>query len=131
MLKKMSRVATDAAAPSGKHEGRVPLIVDSIVNFNVGGATLEKVSKVAADVAAPSGKYEGRVPLIVDSIANFHDNDTMDFDNDVKIQRQDAKWQKVAIETNGITVALPNTQRRVTAWAMRLAGTVRWTSTAT
>ena len=72
---------------------------------------LRKVSEVAADVAAPSGKYVGRVPLIVDSIANFHDNGTMDFDNNVKIQRQDAKGQKVAIDINSITVALPNTQK--------------------
>ena len=111
MLKKMSKVATDAAAPSGKHKGRVPLIMDSIVNFNDGGAMLKKMSKVAADVAAPSDKYEGRVPLIMDSTANFHDNGTTDFDSNVKIQCQDAKWQKVIIATNGITVVLFNTQK--------------------
>ena len=71
--------------------------------------TLKKMSKVAPYAAAPSGRYEGRVPLIVDSIANFHDNGTMDFDNNVKFQRQDAKWQRVAIVINGITVEFPNT----------------------
>ena len=107
----MSRVATDAAAPSDKNEGSVPLIVNSIVNFNNDGAMLKKVSKVAADVVVHSGKYEGRVPLIMDSIANFYDNGKMDFDSNVKIQRQDVKWQKVAIAANDIIMGLFNTQK--------------------
>ena len=51
MLKKGPEVATDAAAPSGKRKGRVPLIMDSIVNFNDGGAMLKNCLLYTSDAA--------------------------------------------------------------------------------
>merc|ERR1711881_601637 len=71
---------------------------------------LKKVSEVAI-AAAPSGKYEGSVPLIVDITVNFNDDGTMDFDNNVKIQHQEIKCQKVAIAVSGNTVTFPNIQK--------------------
>merc|ERR1719238_630631 len=72
---------------------------------------LKKVSEVATVAAAPSGKYEGSVPLIVDITVNFNDDGTMDFDNNVKIEHQEIKCQKVGIAVSDNTVTFPNIQK--------------------
>merc|ERR1719158_1923810 len=72
---------------------------------------LTKQSELAV-AAAPSGKYEGSVPLIVDITVNFNADGTMDFDNNVKIQHQEIKCQKIKVTVTDSSVTFPNIQNK-------------------
>merc|ERR1711881_811066 len=70
-----------------------------------------KKASLLEDAAAPSGEYEGSVPFIVDIKCTFNGDNTMDFDNNVKIQHQEIKCPKVPITVNGNTITFPNIQK--------------------
>merc|ERR1711977_355435 len=70
-----------------------------------------KKASLLEDATAPSGTYEGSVPFIVDIKCTFNGDNTMDFDNNVKIQHHEIKCPKVSITVNGNTITFPNIQK--------------------
>merc|ERR1711966_536108 len=73
-----------------------------------GWPNLKLKQKAIEAVAAPSGHYEGGVPFILDMNLNFNADGTMDFDNNVKVAKQEINCAKVAIAVSDTAVTFPN-----------------------
>merc|ERR1711906_5894 len=82
---------------------------DGTLTFHSDGWPDLKLSKkTVAVIAAPTGHYEGGVPFILDMNLNFNGDGTMDFDNNVKVAKQEIKCAKVAIAVSATAVTFPN-----------------------
>merc|ERR1719253_342004 len=82
---------------------------DGTLTFHSDGWPDLKLSKKAlAAFSAPAGHYEGGVPFILDMNLNFNSDGTMDFDNNVKVAKQEIKCASVATTVTATAVTFPN-----------------------
>jgi len=82
---------------------------DGTLTFHSDGWPDLKLSQKTVEmIAAPAGHYEGGVPFILDMNLNFNSDGTMDFDNNVKVAKQEIKCAKVAIAVSDAAVTFPN-----------------------
>merc|ERR1719355_160085 len=87
---------------------KIDINSDGTLTFHSDGWPDLKLKKKAVSVSALSGEYEGGVPFIIDMTLKFNGDSTMDFDNNVKVAKQEIKCPGAKIAETDTAVTFPN-----------------------